>query len=1157
MVRLACYVLGGFEIRHGDEPIQLPPTAKSQSLLAFLILHRRRPQSRDHLADLFWGNRPERKARRSLSTALWHIRRAFPHTDILSSTSHTVQIHPQIDIWVDAEQFERMVEESTREETTAPVVHLQDALALYRGELLAGFYDDWLMNDRYRLELLFLEGLSRLLRCYEARQDFPALLETGLRLLRHSPLREDAHRAVMRAYQQLGQRNAALQHYRHFRDLIRAELNTDPTAETTRLYRAILSEQPTWVAPTRDAVPTPAPPVPPPTRTRPADESPFVGREEEMYLLDMCWHRVEQGEGHCVFIHGEPGIGKTRLVEEFGQHVRQRGHRVIKVNCYEYEHALPYGPLADTLRGLITYMGRNVIQTLSPWQQASLAHLIPELRSARLSTSPLPVDGDQTRLFTALTDLLMRAARQAPLLLVVEDLHWAQPTLFAWLHYLVRHIAHVPLLLLLTYRPNEPHVASSLTELAHQLQRQGHTTVLQLERLTREALGTWMEGTSPAFVAEMHRHTEGNPLFVLETLRALVDDAYLSHEGSRWRETQPAERLPIPDSVRQAIQRRLERIDRSARAALDIAAVIGRSFDFAVLERAWGRGTDATLEALDELLRRHLIREGRGPFAKDYTFDHHLTRDLVLEALPPSRSQQLHRQVAQALEEMQEDGTSASAAIAYHYMQARDWDKAHVHLLQAGEQAGRAAADREALMYYRRAIIAYERAFGGRWDPLHRARLERRIGESLFRQGEHAQAVRHLQEALKWLGHPLPTSTGAVRRGLVAALGQWLFSRVQHLFPGLTGPLAPAVEEEIRIYTLLGWIFALLADHEPYLLVSLRALNRSRQAGFVRGNAVAATALGFAADFIPLFRVAGHFHQQALGLLDRVDDLETRGFVHQGLAYHAYLLGDLKLTLEHARQSATAYLNVNDPHRWALAILLMAYVEEYRGEFARALDHARDILRTGEETGDLWARCVGEEMLGGLAYHRGHLDRAREHLERAFALAQQIPDYMSQIEIGARLARVLLRQGAYPAAIELIEAQHRVAVEQDVKGDSLGRFLNGRALVYLAAAEQHHGPEREHRLAQVRDACHDALKGARAFRPGLAEAMRLQGRYEWLRGRPAAARTWWERALAQATAAGHRLDVACISLEMGHRLNDSPLFEQGRALLADMGAKGE
>ena len=1160
---LECYVLGGFEVRYGSEPISLPPTVKSRSLLAYLILHRHRPQPRDHLADLFWGNRPQRKARQSLSTALWHIRRAVPSADMLVSTTHTVQVHPQIDVWVDVEEFDRLMQAPPPKRVDARIERLQKAVDLYRGNLLEGYHDDWLMSERYRLEVLFLQALSQLMACYEAQGNAQATLEMGLRLLSLAPLHEEAHRGVMRAYCQLGQRNAALQHYERCRQVIRQELGIEPAQETTNLYQAIQQarEHPTISSPSLPSctitIPSGSPPLAP-AFAGPPDASPFVGRADEMCLLHECWERAAQGEGHSVLISGEPGIGKTRLVEEFGNLVHQQGYRVIKVHCYEYEHALPFAPLADLARALLADTGSDVLPSLSPWQRATLAELVPEIEIENTLRSSWLGYGDQTRLFTTLTELLVKAARRIPLLLIVEDVHWASPIVLTWMHHLARHISSAPLLVLFTYRPNEPTSAPALVALSHQLHQQGVATIIHLKRLTREALRCWMNGLPGSLVDEMYRHTEGNPLFVLETLRALRDDARLCWEDNRWREVQPVDQLPIPDSLRQIVQRRLARTSPSTRSILEVAAVIGNAFDLDVLEQAWGMGTEAVLEALDELLRCHLVREGQDPFARDYVFDHHLTRDLVLEALPSTRCQRLHRRVAQALEDPAIAETTSSAEIAYHYMQARDWERAHRHLVRAGEEADRAAANKEALIYYRTAITTYEHTCGGCWAPLHRARLERRIAECFFRQGEHTRAADHLRLALEWLGYPLPTSPGSLRRGLVLALGRWGFSTIAQRLPFRSAPprerALPHVEEEVQVYTLLGWIFALLADHEPYLLVCLRALNRSRAAGFGPGMALAATALGFAADFIPLFRVAQHFHHQAFHLVERIREPGIRGFVFQGLAYHAFLLGHLQEAHAYAHQAATAYLHANDPHRWALVMLLMAYVEEYWGHFARVTNLADDILRTGEETGDRWALCVGKEMQGLLERHRGNVEKARAHLQQAFDLAREIPDYMAQVEIGGHLACTLLRAGALHEAVQMVEEQYRVAAEHQVKGDSLARLLNARATIYLGVAEHSEHGQQTKWLGRAKHACRAALKGARAFRPGLVRAMCLWARYQWLQGNSSGARTWWERSLARAEASGQRYDLARTLLEMGQRLDDHPLWERGHGLLSDMGA---
>jgi len=181
---LRLYFLGTLDIRYDDQSLPKPPTLKSQSLLAYLILHRHRPQPRDRLIGLFWGDRPERKARRSLTTALWHIRRCLPDERLILSDPHTVQFDPQSDLWLEVEEFERLVDWETGRSVDRETAK---AVELYRGDFLDGFYDDWIINERYRLETLFLDALARLMVGHEARDEHDAALARALRLLSRDP----------------------------------------------------------------------------------------------------------------------------------------------------------------------------------------------------------------------------------------------------------------------------------------------------------------------------------------------------------------------------------------------------------------------------------------------------------------------------------------------------------------------------------------------------------------------------------------------------------------------------------------------------------------------------------------------------------------------------------------------------------------------------------------------------------------------------------------------------------------------------------------------------------------------------------------------------------------------------------------------------------
>ncbi|MGD2178429.1 MAG: BTAD domain-containing putative transcriptional regulator, partial [Anaerolineae bacterium] len=395
-LRFRC--LGPLSIRCGDRELPQPPTQKSQSLLAYLILHRKQPQPRARLAGLFWGDRPEPKARGSLSTSLWHIRHALSD-DLVLGDLHTVQFDPSADVWLDVEAFESQASDDH-------VTSLESAVALYRGPLLDGFYDDWIVNERYRLEALLADALVRLMRVHEDKGDHDAALAAAQRLLRHDRLREEAHRAAMRAYCRLGRRNAALEQYQRCREIVQEELCAEPTAETTEMWRSI-REGRFEVPPARegmlDAVgsrirrePLRAEQLQTGARS-PLDAvavSPFVGREQELASLEEGWRRARAGQGSLVLISGEAGVGKTRLVEASADRWRWLGARVVWGRCYEFTGGLPYQSVAEALRTVVTALPSGQLADLPAWSLREVARLAPAL-SDRVDAGSLDPSGDE------------------------------------------------------------------------------------------------------------------------------------------------------------------------------------------------------------------------------------------------------------------------------------------------------------------------------------------------------------------------------------------------------------------------------------------------------------------------------------------------------------------------------------------------------------------------------------------------------------------------------------------------------------------------------------------------------------------------------------------------------------------------------------------
>lgn len=499
----------------------------------------------------------------------------------------------------------------------------------------------------------------------------------------------------------------------------------------------------------------------------------FVGREESLKLLGDHWRLALEGKRPLVFISGEPGVGKTRLAAEFAVSVHKEGATVLYGHSDE-EPLVPYQPMVEALRHHVAVepldrlraqvMPIPLIRKVLP-ELAQRVPDLPELPSADLDT-------ERYLLFEAVVSFLREISRVAPLLLVLEDLHWAdKPTLL-----LLRHIARsgdqARIMVICTYRETEVFRADPLSETLADLRRDRLFDRFQLQGLDEEEVGALVNAWAghdgrPAFVRAVYSQTEGNPFFVEEVLQHLAESGAIYRKDGMWTSDLTIDEMAIPEGVRETIGRRIRRLSEPTYRMLLIASVIGRRFQLEVLERLTDLGGDTLLEALEEAVVAGIVSEA-SEGARRYYYFHALFREALHEELTPTRRARLHRDIGGVLEELHlDDPDPPLGELAYHFFEARELgevEKAVDYARRAGELALTQLASEEAVAHYRRALWAID--LDSTASPGDRSELLLALGDAQQRSGESADARETFQGAAD-----LARELGDGKRLALAALG--------------------------------------------------------------------------------------------------------------------------------------------------------------------------------------------------------------------------------------------------------------------------------------------------------------------------------------------------------------------------------------------------
>ena len=851
-----------------------------------------------------------------------------------------------------------------------------------------------------------IRGCIALAALHEQQQNYASALEALDRALAFDPLQEDVQRSALRMHYLAGDRTGAIRRYEALRKLLDAEMGIPPMAETRALYDEIISDRGMGIRDQRSEVSAqltsskkPAASSQPPTTS---NHLPFIGREMELQKL-----REAAASRQLALIEGEPGIGKTRLAEEF---LRAHPGLHLRSAARELEHGLPYQPVIDALRGLFATstwpLLRQQINLPDVWL-TELSRLVPEmnLNADRASRKMAPPTADESRLWESVHQFLAALSRLNAIVVFFDDAQWADSSTLGLLGYLVRvtAAANHPIVFVAASRPIEPR--TPVAALVQTLTREARLIRVPLDRLSSSDTAALAQQISPAFAFPLAdwlmQQSEGNPYILSESINHARDSGLLHADGSV--NLSALSSTPIvPPSIYSLIQARLARLSDPARRILDAAVAMGRVFEFEVVRRAAALSETAALDALDELRAARLI-EPQGSDGLHYAFDHSLTMEVAYREVGEPRHRLLHRRVAEALEtrygKQYRDGIAG--ILAWHFEEGGDVQRAAPYALRAAQLAAHIAAWHEAIEFYDQALAAD-------LPPLERAAILMELGEAHLQAGEAARASEAYRSALQLCA---PDSLEADRLRLALAqslLNQARFAEAIDLVQQVRAAdrLEMIVGAEMQWGTTLSVEGADLigaAEHLQNAEALLRQhagadqldADRLAQIKFEQGSVAAQQ--GEMEKAVALYRETIGISEQA-GLAA----LPFRVLGYNNLAYHLHLLQD-----------------------------------------STAIDYARQGLQLAQEQGTLGLQPYLLSTLGEI-----ELDHDLEASSKYFAEGLTLAERLSMPEriagLTANLGRVAQRRGETTLAI------HRLSTAL-AKAETLGLpHLSAQIRLWLA-----------------------------------------------------------------------------------------------------------
>jgi adenylate cyclase len=1033
-------------------------SVKAQALLFYLAVSSR-VHNRSVLAGLLWGDLPETAARANLSKTLGMLRNHFGK--IISVERSNITLCRRESCWVDAIESDKLFRNFTQGKN---IDNIQGVIDLYQGDFLEDFYvrkaidfENWCLLERARLREQYLKSLQILADHSAESGKLEDAIALTRRYLNLEPWHEGAHRRLMLLLAQSGQRSAALMQYETCRQSLAVEFDTIPSEGTTELFKRIQAEDLGIFSTPADytASTRPTRPAYLEEEARAAEiiEEPFVGREAQLTRLNIYLEAALEGQGQVAFISGEAGWGKTSLLNEFSRLARKKHPDLIVASgicTITTGIGDPYQPFREIMRMLTGDVeGLWAAGAISTNQAVGLWRLLPQTTSAlvthgadlintftagsallnrlelhdncdlelkdslhkitsRMQEGVQDSGLDQERIFEEFTDVLESISREQPLLLILDDLHWADSSSLGLLFHLSRKIDKSRILILGAYRPEEVIISPETLE---------HPFAVILSEIKRSRGDVWVElgpdnpADSRAFVEaiidqepnllgddfrhKLTQNTGGHPLFTVETLRDMQERGHLRQDqDGKWIESPTITWEGLPGRVEGVIEKRVNHLAPMLRSALVAASVEGEEFTAEVVAHIQGREEKVVVSMLSgDLAKKHrLVRAiGVGQAANSrisrYRFSHHLFQKYLYDSIDPVERTYLHEAVGKALESFYEDQTEQIAVqLAWHFQEAGDLEKAIAFLIQSGDSAARVHANVEASGHYRTAIdLGTQIELRG--EIL--TRLYTNLGRVFELDSQFDQALKTYQEMMT-----LASKNGDLAMELAALIAQVTILAVP-----------TTVHDPIRARRL-----------------GTQARTLAKSLGDQRAEAKILWSVSLASFFSGRLSEAIMSGERSLDLARQLDLREQMAHTLNDLGGFIYLYsGSLEKAKAASKEARKLWRELDNTPMIADSLGGSCVAHVYSGEFDQAILYSNQVFQISQEINNIWGQSYSLWAIGEVYMARGEYSQAIDVMEECIRMGEMASFIPPQTYTRSYLAKAYADIGLLDLALEIVQ----------------------------------------------------------------------------------------------------------------------------------------